>query len=282
MGVIRHFNANLSNDSDLIEDILDNLLDGNDSEVEGVVEGSGVRRRRDNRNRLRRSRLLRPEPTFRALGLRGKGRKKHRRYADSNLLSQQYESLSDGEELNDISIYDFIPQTVSAFAQILLKEDNMKALNDIINCTEDQQNQLLAQMTKKRSRAQSERKATDDDITDGRIRETAFNADQCFKRIDSDLKSTLKKKHLPLGVLASIEEEILKFFSKNPLQTYRSCLQDGYRRLLLHACCQYLDLKCLSFDSNGERWSRVNNPNKYFSQPSVMLTEYLENRFATS
>ncbi|CAG2183318.1 unnamed protein product, partial [Oppiella nova] len=167
--------------------------------------------------------------------------------------------------------------TVSAFAQLLINKENMKTWNDVINCTEDQQNQLLDQINIKRSRAQSECKAPDDGV-DSRTHETAFTADQCFKRIDSDLKNTLKKKHLPLGVLAHIEEEITAFFRDKPFATYKSCLQStgstksGFRRLLLHACCQYLDLKCLSFDANGERWSRVNNRNKYFSQPSVMLT----------
>lgn len=48
------------------------------------------------------------------------------------------------------------------------------------------------------------------------------------------------------GVLAAIEEEITAFFSVTPFATYKSCLSSGFERLLLHACCQYLDLKCLS------------------------------------
>ncbi|CAG2181139.1 unnamed protein product, partial [Oppiella nova] len=88
MGVIRHFNSALNtSDSDLIEDILDNLLDGHESEVERDVTGvegnvgSGRTGRRSREPRLR-TNPLRPEPTFRALGLRGKSHKKRRRYAD--------------------------------------------------------------------------------------------------------------------------------------------------------------------------------------------------------
>jgi hypothetical protein len=177
-------------------------------------------------------------------------------------LPREYESLSDGEELNDISIYDFIPQTVSAFAQLLMEKENMKAWNDIINCTEDQQNELLDNL-KKESKLKNE--ANDSNQSDSRRIQPGFSADQCFKRIDADLKNMLKKKHIPLvsfksifylyiflksynsqGVLASIEEEITNFFNDKPFETYKSCLPSGYQRLLLHACSQYLDLTCLS------------------------------------
>ena len=107
--------------------------------------------------------------------------------------------LSLGEEVEDISIYDFIPQTVSAFAQLLIHKENIRAFNELINCTEDQQNALLDQLndnTKEQTihnfanNPNDERRAVD-----------KFSADECFKRIDSDLKTLMKKKRIPLVCL---------------------------------------------------------------------------------
>jgi hypothetical protein len=124
-----------------------------------------------------------------------------------------------------------------------MEKENMKAWNDIINCTEDQQNELLDNLEKEH-KLQNE--AIDRNQSDNRRTQPGFSPDQCFKRIDADLKNMLKKKHIPLGVLASIEEEITNFFNDKPFETYKSCLPSGYQRLLLHACSQYLDLTCLS------------------------------------
>ena len=96
--------------------------------------------------------------------------------------------------------------------------------------------------------------------------------------------------------MATIEEEITNFFSDKPFDVYSSFLPSGYQRLLLHACCQYLDLACQSnlynstykcktkrmfifvtgFNKDGERWSKVENPNDYFGKPTIMLAKYLE------
>lgn len=127
-------------------------------------------------------------------------------------MPREYESLSDGEELNDISIYDFIPQTVSAFAQLLMEKENMKAWNDIINCTEDQQNELLDNLEKEH-KLQNE--AIDHNQSDNRRIQPGFSPDQCFKRIDADLKNMLKKKHIPLVSFKSIF--IYIFFSNHTI-----------------------------------------------------------------
>lgn len=117
----------------------------------------------------------------------------------ANLLFREYESLSDGEELNDISIYDFIPQTVSAFAQLLMEKENMKIWNDFVNCTEEQQTLLLDEIDKDIG--------SDEKSADNRNVHVGFSADEAFKRIDADLKNLLKKKHLPL-----VFKEMYNFF----------------------------------------------------------------------
>lgn len=111
--------------------------------------------------------------------------------------------MSDGEELNDISIYDFIPQTVSAFAQLLMEKENMKAWNDIINCTEEEQSQLLLKMETEGAQDVDEngnnsKSQVNGEEVDNRKKMPAFSADFCFKRIDADLKNMLKKRQIPI------------------------------------------------------------------------------------
>ena len=106
-------------------------------------------------------------------------------------MPQHLDILGD-EELNDISIYDFIPETVSTFAQLLIQKENIEAFNEFINCTEEQQNEILDEMRERSDGSiQSEFDAT---FTDN----STSNADQCFGRIDSDLKNLFKRKRIPL------------------------------------------------------------------------------------
>ena len=90
-------------------------------------------------------------------------------------------------------IYDFIPQTVSAFAQLLMEKENMNAWNKIINCTEEEQDKFLAEND-------NEKGVKEEEKLDNRKKEPSYSADECFKRIDADLKNMLKKKHLPLVI----------------------------------------------------------------------------------
>ncbi|RWS04595.1 R3H domain-containing protein 4-like isoform X1 [Dinothrombium tinctorium] len=113
---------------------------------------------------------------------------------------------------------------------------------------------------------------------DKRFSHPSFCAKECFERINHEIKSLLRKRHVPLGILSAIEEDVVTFFASEPLAVYKSCLPSGYQRLLLHACCQYLDLSCQSFNKDGFRWSKVRNNNDYFDRPPVMLSGYLEQK----
>lgn len=100
-------------------------------------------------------------------------------------------------------IYDFIPQTVSAFAQLLMEKENMNAWNKIINCTEEEQDKFLA-------KNDNEKDVKEEEKLDNRKKEPSYSADECFKRIDADLKNMLKKKHMPLVI--TIKKIFLNFF----------------------------------------------------------------------
>ncbi|XP_074599657.1 R3H domain-containing protein 4-like [Brevipalpus obovatus] len=243
--------------------------------------------------------VVRPEPAFRGLGCRGKSYKKYRRYENAN-LSGNFIGVDSDDYLNEISIYDFVPYTESAFTQLLNERENMKIWNDFINMSEEAQELFLDEIDhqeddkifsrkKKDIGEKSSSSISENDENnlnsnndykrqsrDKRAQHPAFTAQQCFSRIDNYLKGLLKKKHIPMTLLESIEKEVIDFFSAAPVSTYKSCLPSGFERLLLHALCQYLDLKCQSYDSNdGSRWSRVQNPKHTFIPPLINLTGYL-------
>jgi len=185
-----------------------------------------------------------------------------------------------------LSIYDFIPRTVeSAFARYMKERDTMKAWNDFIECTEDQQENLLNgknanaghNAENDENRPPKSRKSKSKSKADKRTRHPSYSAEECFMRLDNDLRTMLRKRRIPFGVLASIEESVTDFFNSSPMAEYKDRLP-GFQRLLLHACCQYMDLNCQSFDEDGVRWSRVRNRRQVFIPPPVMLADYLRHR----
>ncbi|RWS25745.1 R3H domain-containing protein 4-like protein [Leptotrombidium deliense] len=275
---------------------------------------------RQQRNRIRRLRdqnkrtCLRPQPTFRALGCRGTSYKKYRRYENANMLSQSIakSNLIDDELLDDVSIRDFVPQSVSAFTQLMMEAEKMQAWNEFISRSEDEQEFILKSIeddhnyddvyidaeevrrmhkTQKRVKRQQHNStsstASDDSEAgtskmqqkskDKRSTHPSYCAEQCFERINSDIKALLRKQ-VPLGILSSIEQDVLSFFLSEPMATYKSCLPSGFQRMLLHACCQYLNLSCQSFNKDGFRWSKVRNHHNFFAKPPKTLSSYLEEK----
>lgn len=103
---------------------------------------------RQDRSRARRFReqqqrtVLRPEPTFRGLGCRGKSHKKYRRYENANLFKDI--PVIDGDDhLAELSIYDFVPHSVTALTELLMNKENMQVWNRFIHLPEEAQENFL-------------------------------------------------------------------------------------------------------------------------------------------
>ncbi|XP_067118399.1 R3H domain-containing protein 4-like isoform X1 [Centruroides vittatus] len=267
MGVIRDLN-NITNPFDTsIEDVLEQILDDVEEEQEVIRRSRKIRQRPP----------VLPQSTGSSKVLRHKSGKKYRRAENASFLM----SLAEGDETKEVSIYDFVPETVSAFTQLLMEQESMEAWNNFINHTDEEQWQILKDIDQgEKVDLQTSLNKNASEVKDCRTAHPAFSAEECFLRIDSVLRATLKRKHVPLGTLAQLEDEISKFFQNKPLAVYKSQLQSSYERLMLHALCQYMNLYSKSYNEGAVRWTKVQNSHCYFHPPAVMLSTYLERKIS--
>ncbi|XP_005091447.1 R3H domain-containing protein 4 [Aplysia californica] len=113
-------------------------------------------------------------------------------------------------------------------------------------------------------------------ILDERSDHPAFTPKECYGRVDRKLKNLLKRRQLPMGMLANLERELVTFFHDCSSSVYVCDIASSYERLLLHALCQYLNLHSQSYDDNGSRKTQVENRHAQFRPPSLLLSEYLQ------
>ncbi|RUS73296.1 hypothetical protein EGW08_018945 [Elysia chlorotica] len=113
-------------------------------------------------------------------------------------------------------------------------------------------------------------------ILDKRSDNPAYTPQKCYERVDRNLRALLKRRQLPMGMLANLEREIVTFFHEFPKSVFLSDISSSYERMLLHALCQYLNLRSQSYDDDGSRKTQVENLYPGFRPPSLLLTEYLQ------
>lgn len=69
------------------------------------------------------------------------------------------------------------------------------------------------------------------------------------RRLSATLRSLLKKRSLPLGMVQYLEGELVTFFSAMPRDIYVSPELSSFERMLLHSLSDYHSLTSLSKDS---------------------------------
>ena len=155
--------------------------------------------------------------------------------------------------------------------------------------SEDEQEEVLngfdEEERPKQRYAKSEKDArvSEEEPNNNRLaKQSLVSGKKCFDRINNCIKSVLRKKFIPLTYLESIENELLNQFKNDANSTYQICLDSSYARLLLHACSQYHNLSCHSFDKDGDRWSQVRNKCNYFEPSLTSLTAHLEKLYLES
>lgn len=168
----------------------------------------------------------------------------------------------------------------------------MQVWNDFNDLSEDEQEEMLNSFDederpkpryKKEAKAEPAvvaEKPTSNSRPTGK--HSLASGKKCFDRINSCIKSVLRKKFIPLTYLESIENDLLNQFKEDANSIYQTCLDSSYARLLLHACAQYHDLSCHSFDKEGDRWSQVSNKCSYFEPSLTSLTAHLERLYLES
>ncbi|XP_040357866.1 R3H domain-containing protein 4 [Ixodes scapularis] len=263
MGVIRNF-ANLPDPFHQPQDVLEELLgQGDERDLEQPPAQPAQGQQQQRRQRRSRSQPQHNDCCIELVGLSARGKrksgKKGRRLENANYL----QSLADDDEVGQLSIYDFVRDSVSAFSWLMADPQNRKIWDDLLDCTGEPDEEPEA----------SERlhPVAHEDLTKA-------TADACFQRLDTALRSLLCRQHVPLGTLCVLEERLAESFLKEPRSEQCYCLASSFDRLLLHALCQYMSLLARSYDSDGERWTRVRNLRPKFDLPAEALSTYLERR----
>lgn len=215
---------------------------------------------------------------------RNAGVRRTRRSENMNFLL----SLAESEDgVDTINLTELVEPTVTAFSELFMQHEKMKVWNDFINRTEEDQEELLHMVSKNAAKnsveegASAEEETTNveewEDLGDNRTVHPAYTAEDCFKRIDTRLRGFLRRRTVPKGTLEYLEADITSFFHDWPSSILVSKLSSSFERLMLHALCQYLDLRSHSFDDeDGIRQTEIENKHSYFTPPVVTLTQYLE------
>lgn len=179
------------------------------------------------------------------------GKKKSRRYFNASELM----TLREEDELQEITIDDFVENSKSAFTILLEDDKNLKKWDEFVESSEEKQNQFISEHKKKKNKNS-----------------------QLQHKINSVLRNLLRKNNLPVGMLQYLEDELINFFLSMPTKTYVSRQLNSFERLLLHSVSDYHRLKSLSFDSEPEgiRLVRVKNPRKEFACPPLLLAQCVE------
>lgn len=219
---------------------------------------------------------------------RRSGSKQARRTENIKYLLNLGDKEDDGEGTRTVTY----SSSSSAFAELFCEREKMQAWNDFINSSEEEQERILE--TGRRGHLASIQEESDEGETaengnlddswekvsapdmDKRSEHPSYSAEECFQRIDKHLRSMLTRRHVPLGVLAKLEEEVISFFLDCPGSVFVSHLASSFERMLLHASCQFLDLQCRSYDVDGQRRTQVENKYPAFHAPSELLSQYLD------
>ncbi|XP_028301018.1 R3H domain-containing protein 4 [Gouania willdenowi] len=196
---------------------------------------------------------------------RAKGKKSLRRQENSRFLANLLEKEECSKD--DLEVCSSYPAIPSIFTEACTNGNYIEPWNDFMNCSGEEQERLLSLLEQEEAKKKNR---------DPRNVDPSFNAQNCFQRIDRRLRTTLKRKQVPLGTLEVLEEDLLSFFNSQPRSVYLTSLTSSFERLLLHAICQYMDLVSASSDCKGKRQTEVVNRQEEFLPPQLLLSAYLE------
>lgn len=224
-------------------------------------------------------------------GAKGKGKRRQNRLENVKFLLSFWDKDRDDDEY----IEEEPLQTI--FTRVVTDENTRKIWNSFASMSGEEQDEYLRfieqsenrrrQWTKLKPIVEEEHPAFRTDVSDTtQSKESDRNeyllrlgADVCYRRVERHLRNAVTKKHVPLGLLEKLEDEVTTFFEKWPSSKYTSVLSSSYERLLMHALCQYLGLLSQSVDLNGGRCTQVENRKKaLFHPPPISLSRYLREK----
>lgn len=223
------------------------------------------------------------------------GARKTRRSNNTQALQTLLED--EFEESQELSISDLKPKIHTAFTELHTDYNNMRVWQYFIAQDENEQKVYLEAIRPKNQKSHGKTvsgfsftqvpinaESSSEDhseagvlqVSDCRCVHPACNEEQRFGLLKPQMKSLLKKRHLPLGILSYLEEEVVALFTSDPSMVYITQELTSFERLLLHALCQYNFLSSKSATIASVRRTKVKNDRGCFHAPSVSLTQYIE------
>jgi len=190
------------------------------------------------------------------------GSRRSRRYENTLILLRDA-GRDDGDH-DEVSIEDLVPviQSARTFSRFLCEASMMGLWNTFVECRDESFGQSRSL------------------LRGNGLRTKSTDPEQAFHGICRKLRNILKQRHLPLGIVCNLEEQVLEFFATHPLNTTYECGPlDAYRRGLLHAISQYNNLKSYSIGKKKtEKVVHVQAKEAELVTPSIRLASYIETR----
>ncbi|XP_029074044.1 R3H domain-containing protein 4 isoform X1 [Monodon monoceros] len=167
---------------------------------------------------------------------KAKGRKSLQRLENTQYLLTLLETDGGTPGLEDGDLAP--PAAPSIFAEACSNETYVEVWNDFMNRSGEEQERVLRYLENE-GRSKARRRGRGEDR---RREDPAYTPRECFQRISRRLRAVLKRSRIPMEMLETWEERLLRFFSVSPQAVYTAMLDNSFERLLLHAICQYMDL----------------------------------------
>ncbi|KAK4296721.1 hypothetical protein Pmani_030799 [Petrolisthes manimaculis] len=228
------------------------------------------------------------------------GARKTRRANNARVLQTLLED--EDESVGEPTIIDFQPKTDGAFTKLFNDIDNMRVWQYFISRDEKEQQDFLEAVSPSHNHKERKGKrgisftqvntTTADTkidqfpeadgftvvpmMSDCRNVHPAYVEEQRFSSLEPSLQAVFRKRSVPLGMMSSLEEEIVDVFSSDPLAVYITQVLSSYERLLLHAICRYNFLSSKSSTIAGKRRTKVENEKKCFHAPKMPLSRYVK------
>lgn len=181
------------------------------------------------------------------------GRRKYRRYQNRVILMTLYE-----DEEDTVTVYE---TTKTPLTRLIEDSKALEYWNEFIKKSEEEQNEIISSATNNKEKNISNNNCQDNQHP--------------ITQLSSKIKRFLKiKRNLPLELVKSFEEEIVKFFNVTPFEKFFKEVNKSCERLLTHAIAQFHSLKSLNYEMKKqvliinlkEDWE----PSKYY------LYEFIE------
>ncbi|XP_055351236.1 R3H domain-containing protein 4-like [Paramacrobiotus metropolitanus] len=207
-----------------------------------------------------------PRPSDSPSSRKSMGVRKWRRYQNNlGLLS----GIEEEDSVETSFAEDIAEETSGGFSDLFEDPEKMQAWDNFTKMSEGAQRKFLMKM------AEDFEHQHENSLSD----ELPRTAEECFRRIDRNLRRLVARRSPPVDLIEPMEEELLEFFGERPQDILDVIKPDVYHRMVFHAICQYFGLNSKSVKTRETCHTRVRNRSRNFLRPPQRLSVYLTERY---